>query len=182
LIDLVDLLEKQNKLKQAVLQLERAASYFEQENKNSQEKKLRERLALMQATVEYYDDAIEYWEERARKIVDGSEIESKLSAKNFLFKAGLCQLAQVKDIEEDLEMAADKIHEYRDLDKWLVRAAEGQFLLDAIAAFEEKDMNMFMKAMRDYDDKENLDMWTTNIFDTMSSNLKAIVDEENDLT
>ena len=183
LIELVNVLEKDTKLKQALVHLEKAASYFEGENKDNTAKQLRERMALMNASAEYYDDAIEYWEERAETIINATNgMESKLKAKEYLFKAGLCQLAQVKDIEEDLEMAKDKIEEYREMDRWLVKAAEGQFLLEAVNAFEQKSIPMYQQAMRKYDDKNSVDLWTTNILDTIFSNFKSALDEEFDLT
>ncbi len=109
--------------------------------------------------------------------------DSLLKAREYLLKAGLCVVAQVKDPEEDLDMADDKIQEYRKMDKYFAKSP-GYKLLDGILdAFEEKSLPLYQKALREYDDSEaEMDSWMTTLLEVIYGNVKFAADEANDLT
>lgn len=181
-LDLADIFEKEHKLKQAVPHVHKAVDYFESEQKLATLKKTKERLASLNSLAGYYDDAIEYYESVANSILkDGTD--SKLKAREYLFKAGLCQLAQVKDPEEDLEMAEDKIKEYKDMDKYFQKSAGLRLLNGIMDAFDEKSIALYQKALREYDDNDaEMDTWMTAILEVIYTNVKFVSDEANDLT
>jgi len=181
-LEIADIYEKEHKLKDAVPHVQKAVDYYEAEEKPATLKTTKARLGHLNALAGYYDEAIEYFEEMAKSILQ-DRTDSLLKAREYLLKAGLCVVAQVKDPEEDLDMADDKIQEYRRMDKYFAKSP-GYKLLDGILdAFEEKSLPLYQKALREYDDSEaEMDSWMTALLEVIYGNVKFAADEANDLT
>lgn len=182
-LELADIFEKDHKLKLAANQVQKAADYYEMENKEATNKRVVHRLAHLNALAGYYEEAIDFFEKTATSILkDGTD--SKLKAREYLFKAGLCHLAEVEDPDDgDLDAAETEINRYKNMDKYFARSA-GYKLLDGIMdAFDEKSIPLYQKAMREYDDSDGeMDTWMTAMLEVIYGRIKYIADENNDLT
>ena len=160
--ELAELFEEDEKFEEACQHYQTAADYFESENQKSSANQCIVKVAHLNALAEKYDDAIEQFEKAAQASVEDRLL--KWGAKEFLFKAGVCRLARITDVEEQITEMEPKIEEYKDLDVHFGGSYECKLLEGVIPAMEKQDITAFKKAMRDYNNVQKLDGWKTTMF------------------
>jgi len=175
--ELAEMLEEQEDLEGAIQHMQQAADYFDGENQKSSANQCIAKVAHLCASVEKYDEAIENFEKAARGCVDDRLL--KWGAKEFFFKASLCRLARMRDIEDDVSFVKEKIEEYRDEDVHFGGSYESKCLDGIATAMEQKDVSAFKKALREYDNIQKLDNWKTAVFLKV---LALLENQQEDLT
>lgn len=160
--ELAELFEEDEKYEEAIQHYQTAADYFESENQKSSSNQCIVKVAHLNAVTDKFDDAIEQFEKAAQTSVEDRLL--KWGAKEFLFKAAVCRLARITDIDEQIAEAQSKVEEYKDIDVHFGSSYECRLLEAAIPALEKKDITAFKRAMRDYDNVQKLDSWKMNMF------------------
>jgi hypothetical protein len=98
----------------------------------------------------------ELYEKVARTSISNNLM--RWSVKEYLLKAGICQLC-TGDIV-GVNAAMDK---YRDLDPSFTQQREHQLLVDLATAVQEGDQEMFADKLFQYDQLSKLDKWKTTL-------------------
>jgi alpha-soluble NSF attachment protein len=80
------------------------------------------------------------------------------SVKEYLLKAGICQLCTGDTV--GVNTAMDR---YRDLDPSFSQQREHQLLVDLAAAVQEGDQEVFADKLFQYDQLSKLDKWKTTL-------------------
>lgn len=177
--ELGDMLEEDDDLEGAIQHIQTAADYYDGENQKSSANQCIAKVAHLLATVGRYDEAIDYFERAARNASEDRLL--KWGAKEFFFKAAVCRLAKMKDVEDEVTFVKDKIEEYKDEDVHFGSSYECKCLENMIPAIEKKDVSGFKKALREYDGVQKLDNWKTAIFLKVLSSVEEAV-KDVDLT
>jgi len=154
--ELAELYESELGHEHAIEAYKTAADWYEGENSSSAANTCLLKVAQYAAQLEKYDQAIEVYEEVARKSLDNNL--TKWSVKDYFFKAILCYLCST-----DVVSARRQIEKYQEMDYSFGSQRECKFLLEIIAAYENYDVEAFTQAVVDYDTVSKLDPWKTTI-------------------
>jgi len=139
----------------AVQHFTQAADYYKGEESSSAANKCLLKVAMHSATQENYIKAISLYEEVAAVALESSLL--KYSAREYLFKASLCQLCQ------DMEVAKASIEKYCQMFPAFEDSRELKLLTRILTAKEEENIDGYTEAVRDYDSISRLDQWYTTI-------------------
>lgn len=138
------------------------------------------KVAHLHATSKNYDDAISKFEQAG-----GVALEDKLlrySAREYFFKAGLCQLARIKNLEGDVELAKESIERYMEQDVQFPGTPECKMLEGIVKALEAKELKQFQLALKEYDNLKKLDNWCTQICLEIKGKFDELKKQNEDLT
>jgi len=102
-----------------------------------------------------YQRAIKHYEKVAQWSVSSNTM--RYSVKEYLLKAGLCNLAL------DLVSGERCLDKYRDMDPDFQKDREYMLLADLVNAVREGDQDMFTDCLYKYDKVSRLDKWKTDI-------------------
>ncbi|ODA81662.1 hypothetical protein RJ55_00164 [Drechmeria coniospora] len=155
--------------KAAVECYEAAASWYEGDNATALANKLWLKVADVAALDQDYYKAIENYEKVAEQSVSNNLM--KYSVKEYLLKAGICQLAS-----GDLVATQRALERYRDMDPAFAAAREHLLLSDLCEAVEAKSQEQFTDKLFQYDQVSKLDKWKTTIL----VRVKATIEEADD--
>jgi alpha-soluble NSF attachment protein len=168
--ELAELYEKENDDENAVLHYQNAADHYEAENAKSSTNQCLLKVGELKAKQKKFDEAITVFENAANNALDDKLLT--WGAKDYLFKASVCQLAKIKDFEEELPDVKITIDGYKDMDVKFPDSRECVLIDKLINACEEKDVKAFKSALRDYDSITKLDAWKTSMFLHIKNNLE----------
>ncbi|KAF2708371.1 alpha-soluble NSF attachment protein [Pleomassaria siparia CBS 279.74] len=136
---------------------EEAAGWYESDNAEALANKLWLKTAdLVALEGKDYYKAIELYEKVSRTSISNNLM--RWSVKEYLLKAGICQLCTGDMV--GVNAAMDK---YRDLDPSFTQQREHQLLVDLAAAVQEGDQEMFADKLFQYDQLSKLDKWKTTL-------------------
>jgi len=136
---------------------EEAAGWYESDNAEALANKLWLKTAdLVALEGKDYYKAIELYEKVARTSISNNLM--RWSVKEYLLKAGICQLCTGDMV--GVNAAMDK---YRDLDPSFTQQREHQLLVDLATAVQEGDQEMFADKLFQYDQLSKLDKWKTTL-------------------
>jgi len=135
---------------------QKAADFYDGEGASAGASKCKLKAAELLAKSENLEQAIKMFEEVATAYLTNST--TKFSAKRYFFNAGICHLAQSDSIT-----ARKSIERYQDLDVSFGGDRDCKLLLALCDAMDNKDVEAYTTAVRDYDKISRLDHWKTNI-------------------
>ncbi|XP_015595646.1 alpha-soluble NSF attachment protein [Cephus cinctus] len=142
-------------LERAVHHYEQAADYFRGEESNSSANKCLLKVAQYAAQLENYDRAIQIYEDVASSSLESSLL--KYSAKEYFFRAGLCQLCvDVLNAQHAIERYSEQYPAFQD-------SREYKLLKTLIEHVEEQNLEGFTEAVKEYDSISRLDQWYTTV-------------------
>jgi len=139
----------------AITHFTQAADYYKGEESSSAANKCLLKVAMHSATQENYNKAISLYEEVAAVALESSLL--KYSAREYLFKASLCQLCH------DMDVAKGSIEKYCQMFPAFEDSREMKLLTKILTAFEEDNIDNYTEAVREYDSISRLDQWYTTI-------------------
>lgn len=122
------------------------------------------------ATLEQYSKAVKDFEDVAKASMDNHL--TKYSVKEYLYKAGLCHLANGDSVAAKLS-----VQRYSDMDMTFPSTRECIFLTKITHAVDAGDMESFMNELTAYDQTLRLDTWQT----TMLLRIKKQIADPDDL-
>ena len=99
----------------------------------------------------------------------------KYSAKDYLFSAGLCQIAAYP-----AERAREAVDKYRDMDPSFDDQRQCKLLVDVLDAMDEADVAKFTAASKEYDNVARLDKLRLGLLLDIKKKIEE--GEEEDLT
>ncbi|KAK9479140.1 soluble NSF attachment protein [Lipomyces japonicus] len=168
--DLATLYETElDDLDRAMDAYDEAGEWFSNDQAESLANKAWLKVAEIAALKEDYTRAIAKFEQVAR-ISLGNNL-AKWSLKDYLFKAGLCHIAN-----KDIIAAKRAVEEYVDLDPTFLNTREHNLLNDVISAVEDGDQERFTDKIFEFDQFSKLDKWKTTIL----LRIKNSIQEEED--
>ncbi|KAI0025676.1 TPR-like protein [Xylariomycetidae sp. FL0641] len=142
--------------KRALECFEAAAGWYEGDNAAALANKLWLKVADISALNGDYNKAVDQYEKVAAASINNNLM--RYSVKDYLFKAGLCQLA-VGDMV-GINRALEK---YRDMDPTFPSTREYQLLADLAEALEKDDLDQFEDRLFQFDKMSKLDNWKAHI-------------------
>jgi len=163
--ELAELFEGEMDYENAMDAYKTAAEWYEGENSSSASNSCLLKVAQYAAQLEKYDQAIEIYEEVARKSLDNNL--TKWSVKDYFFKAILCYLCST-----DVVSAKRQIDKYQEMDYSFGSQRECKFLLEIISAYENYDVEAFTQAVVDFDSVSKLDPWKTTVLLRIKNHIK----------
>ena len=158
---------------QAIKWYESAADRYSAENSPAISQSLTLKVAHLAARQKHFDKATAIFEEVAHASINDSL--QKYSVRDYLFRAGLCQLANT---EIGLLEAKKKILSYASLDPTFSQSRECTLLQDILDSLEEDDLDKFTQSLSEFDKVHSLDEWKTSLLYAVKSRFQ----EEPDLT
>ncbi|XP_033115976.1 alpha-soluble NSF attachment protein-like isoform X2 [Anneissia japonica] len=142
-------------LEKAIEYYERAADYYKGEDSTSSANKCLLKVAQYSAQLENYGKSVEIYEEVAEVAVKTPLL--KYSAKDYFFKAALCQMCI------DTLNAKLAVQKYEEMFAAFADSREYKLLNKLLAALEEEDVDGYTDAVKEYDSISRLDQWLTTI-------------------
>ncbi|XP_011434594.1 alpha-soluble NSF attachment protein-like [Crassostrea angulata] len=152
-------------IEKAITSYEHAADYYKGEESNSSANKCLVKVAQYAAQLEQYEKAISIYEEVGMSCMDNQLL--KYSAKDYFFKAALCQLCV------DTLNAEQAIQKYEEMFPQFGDARESKLLKSLISAINEEDIDKFTDTVKDYDSISRLDQWTTTMLLRVKKNISG---------
>lgn len=143
-------------LKKAIEYYESAVQYSEMSGEDSSINKAEIKVAMLAATDEQYQKALELFEKIADRMVDNNLL--KFSCKEYYLKAGLCSLCL-----NDVVGAKVKHERYETQAAYFRDSRESKLLLNLAEAIENEDQEEFTQIVKEYDAISKLDGWMTQI-------------------
>lgn len=147
----------------AITHFTQASDYYKGEESASAANKCLLKVAMYSAQQENYVKAINLYEEVASVSLESSLL--KYSAREYLFKAALCQMCS------DLVVAKPAIDKYCQMFPAFEDSREMKLLKKILEAYEEESVDNFTEAVREYDAISRLDQWYTTIMLRIKNNL-----------
>ncbi|KAF7549320.1 hypothetical protein G7Z17_g6456 [Cylindrodendrum hubeiense] len=149
---------------------EAAAGWYEGDNAAALANKLWLKVADLAAIEGDYYKAIENYEKVAEQSISNNLM--KYSVKDYLLKAGICNLAS-----GDMVAAQRAIEKYRDLDPSFAAQREHKLLVDLCETIEAKSQEDFADRLFQFDQISKLDKWKTTILVRIKNSIEEADDE-----
>jgi alpha-soluble NSF attachment protein len=178
--ELGELLEEENNAQDAVTHYQTAADYFDAENQKTSANQCLLKAAHLLASTGQYEEAISKFEQVANASLDEKLL--KWGVREHLFKASICHLANMTDLDSGLESVKHAVEGYKDMDVHFPDSYECKLIDNVIKAMEAKDVKQFQMALKEYDNVKKLDNWQTQLFLTIKGKLDTAKKEVPDLT
>ncbi|GAV62462.1 TPR_8 domain-containing protein [Cephalotus follicularis] len=173
--EIAELYESEQNIEQAVVNFERAADFFQNEEITTTANQCKQKVAQYAAQLEQYQKSIEIYEEIARQSLNNNLL--KYGVKGHLLNAGICQLCK-----GDVVAITNALEKYQELDPTFSATREYRLLADIAAAIDEEDVAKFTDVIKEFDSMTPLDSWKTTLLLRVKEKLKAKELEEDDLT
>jgi len=174
-----ELLENDMNLTLAKVYYSRAGELFHVEQKQAWSNGCYIKLAEFAALEEDYNTAAEYFERVARSSLNSL---SKYNVTNWLFKAGLCNLATGATIG-DMKHAASTLEQFKLMYARFDSSRECKLLDDIVVEWDKKDAEAFTNIVADYDQVSKLESWTATALLIMKKQLanrsNVLVEDQN---
>ncbi|KAK0386520.1 hypothetical protein NLU13_6355 [Sarocladium strictum] len=162
--------EELGDVKKALEAYEEAAGWYEGENQPALANKLWLKVADGAALEGDYNKAIEQYEKVAEKSINNNLM--RYSVKDYLFKAGICNLAS-----GDLIASKRALERYREMDPQFATQRESMLLGDLVDAVEAKSQEQFTDKLFQFDQISKLDKWKTTILVRVKNSIEEADDE-----
>lgn len=156
-------------IEKAITFYEQAADYYRGEESNSSANKCLLNVAKYCAQLEKYERAIEIYEQVAASSLESSLL--KYAAKEYFFRAALCHMCI------DLLNAQHALNKYQEMSPAFSDSRECHLIKDLLEKLEDKDVDGFTDAVKEYDSISRLDQWFTSIL----LRIKKVAQETPDL-
>lgn len=138
---------------EAMKHYSQAADLFSAEDAEASALECKLKVATYAGLLEQYSDAIEEFEEAARKSISNSL--RQFSVKDYLLNAGICQLAR-----GDTVSCIRAVERYGDLDPSWSQSRQGGFYRKMV---EAQDVETFTQAVTEFDSLIRLNDWRTTL-------------------
>ncbi|KAK7518549.1 protein required for fusion of vesicles in vesicular transport, alpha-SNAP [Phyllosticta citriasiana] len=158
--------------KKALEQYECAASWYEDDRAEALANKMWLKVADLAGLEGDYYKASDIYEKVARSSINNNLM--RWSVKEYLFKAGICQLAT-----NDLVGTNRAMERFREIDHTFPAQREHQLLVDLIQALEQSDESAFSDKLFQFDQLSTLDKWKTTLLLRVKNNIQ---EEEEDFS
>mmetsp|Transcript_27661 Transcript_27661/g.85490 ORF Transcript_27661/g.85490 Transcript_27661/m.85490 type:complete len:496 (-) Transcript_27661:30-1517(-) len=156
-------------LPEAIDAYKQAVNFFESEGQPRRADGCREKVAMLSAKLEAYDDAMKAFDEMGRSCLESNL--GKFNAKKWFTYSVLCCLAR-----EDVVKAKNLVAEYASLDYTFVGTREHQLCESLCAACEADDDAGVADAAAEYDKIKRLDPWTTKVLLAIKATISPPLD------
>jgi len=165
--EIAELYEADGSFPQASQHYQTSGELYETENSVSHANACFLKVAHIAATLEDYQTAIKFFEETAAKSLNSNLL--KWSAKEYLFKAGLCRLC----IGDHVSIRKG-LDNYRDMDPNFVTQRECKFLENLYNDLVENDLTKFDNDVAEFESISKSDAWKT----TLLGRIKNLIKED----
>ena len=155
-VEIAEIFEKELELDKAVEAFENAVRYYTNAEQPAWANKARNSLAHLLAKVGKYRHAIIAFEELGNSVLD---TPSRFSAREYFFKAGLCQFCHAAAGNQDIQNIRLAIEDYDNKDVTFQDQREYKFLLDLLRAYEDYNLDAFEDAVQEFDNVSRLGDW-----------------------
>jgi len=170
--EIAELYEAENDISAAMEAFQTAADYYSGEESTSAANQCLLKVAGFAATTLDYKKAIEIYEQVAIGALENTLL--KWSVKDYLLRAGICQLAT-----GEMGNAVQALDRYNSLDVSFASTREGIFLAEITRACEDVDAEAFTDKVREYDEVSRLDPQKTSLLLEVKNKIKS---SQNDIT
>jgi len=157
-IEIASIEEKNLNIKGAIKAFSDAADCFQAEGSVPSENQALLKVAELSAAEEDYDRAIMVYEKVATAALESTLL--KYSAKDYFFKASLCQLVLCAK-HGDMKVLEDKLERYKDQHPAFDGDRSCKLIESCMKAFEDDDVDAFTDHVYSYDKIYKLDHWTS---------------------
>lgn len=154
--EIAEIHETSCEFEKAIDYYKQAGELYKSENEINTSKQCFLKCAHYLSRMGKYEEAITIYEDVANNSIDTTI--QKYFVKEYLFKAGLCWLAQ-----EDLVGAKRAVEKYQDLDCSFSSTYECKFIKKLIECIENYDVEQFTNEVVEFDKMMRLDEWKTHI-------------------
>ncbi|KAF2460566.1 soluble NSF attachment protein [Lineolata rhizophorae] len=151
--------------KRAMEAYKTAASWFSDDDAEALARPLYLKVADISALEGDYYEAGRIYQDVARTAINNNLM--RWSVKEYLLKAGMCQLAT-----NDMVGMNKAMDSFRDLDPSFTQTREHQLLMDLAEAVEAGDQEAFSDKLFQFDQMSKLDKWKTTIFLRVKSGIE----------
>jgi len=165
--EIAELCETDGNFPMAIQYFQESGELYEAENSISHANACFLKVAHIAATLEDYNNAIKVFEETATKSMNNNLL--KWSAKDYLFKAGLCRLCA-----GDLVSARKGLDSYPGIDPNFVAQREFKFLESLYNDLNDNDLNKFDNDVADFESINKSDAWKS----TLIGRIKNLIKED----
>lgn len=169
--ELGELFEEDKKYEQAIQHLKQAADYFEGEQQKSTANTCTQKIAHLYASIEKYDDAINAFEQSSKIALEDKLL--KWGSKEYLFKASICQLARMNEVEVEVESVKSAVEEYKDRDVHFPESYECKLIEGLLEALAEKNVKKFATALKEFNTIKKLDDWAIGLLLIVRKKIEA---------
>jgi alpha-soluble NSF attachment protein len=153
--NLANFYEHSARLEEAILYYEKAAEYYEAEDKAIDRRRSLLSVAYISAQLERYERATELYEAEG---VSCLSTITKWSAPEYFFKACICRLC-----EQDTVSASKAVAKYLRLYPAFEDTREYRLIIEIIRCLESDEVDSFTSALTEFDTVSRLDDWTTQM-------------------
>jgi len=170
--EVAEVYEENRLISEAISHYETAARYFETENSPSSANSCMLKVAHFAAEQEDYAKAVKIFEDVARASMSNKLLQ--YSVKDYLFKAGLCNLAAW-----DLVEAKKALNKYLGIDPNFQTSREYKFLNAVTEACENRDEEVFDQTLEEFSSVTPFDNWKNSLLSILQDKIKKN-DEDSD--
>jgi len=165
--EIAELYEADGTFQEAIKHYQTSGDMYETENSVSHANGCFLKVAHIAANLEDYETAIKVFEETATKSLNNNLL--KWSAKEYLYKAGLCRLCV-----GDLVSIRKGLDNYRDTDPNFGSQRECKFLENLYNDLSENDLTKFESDVDDFESISKSDSWKS----TLIGRIKNLIKED----
>lgn len=156
-----EMYEGESDMEKAIQHFTKSAEFYEAESQPAGAQPSFIKIAMLSAQVENYTLAVDTFEKLASMALDNPML--RYGAKDHLFKAGLCHFAAFQGLEKGPTEIRQHLERYQTMDVTFMDTREFRFLMELVDAFEKRDVDVFQRAVVEFDRIARLDDWKTAI-------------------
>jgi len=154
--EIAEMFEADSDFQSSVEAYKLAADYYEGDNQASHANNCLLKVALISATLEQYQQAIDIYVQVANNALDNNLL--KWSVKDYFFRAGLCSLCL-----GDMVASRRLVEKFQGMDHTFAGSRESKLLVDLTDAVEENDVEKYTAAVSEFDSVSKFDAWKTTL-------------------
>jgi alpha-soluble NSF attachment protein len=176
--DIGEIYESDVKYEEAISHYKTGAEYYENENQKSTANSLFVKCGDLSANLGQFQTAIDYFEKSATYALE----EKLLSygARDILFKAFLCRLANSKTFDEtQVQDLTDTLQDYFNEDAKFESSPEGELAQGLLTSISKEDVKSYEKACKSYNNIKKLDVWKLDILSLIKDKITTVQDDDN---
>ena len=154
--EIATIYEQQQNYIEAKKAYQKAAEIYEIDDKTTLENECLVKIADLNIELDQFNDASRYYQKVAEEYIKSPLL--KFKCKEFLFKAGLCQLCN-----DDLIENQRQLNRYCDIDHTFSTSREYKLLSHIISSIEASDLELFTNSIIEYDNISPLTHYLTKV-------------------
>eukprot|EP01006_Ploeotia_vitrea_P051358 TRINITY_DN67551_c2_g1_i1.p1 TRINITY_DN67551_c2_g1~~TRINITY_DN67551_c2_g1_i1.p1 ORF type:complete len:312 (-),score=172.41 TRINITY_DN67551_c2_g1_i1:1083-2018(-) len=178
--EMAQMYEAENKLSDAMNCYRQAGEMYQAEDSQTSANQMYLKVADHSASTEDYKTAIQTFESVAEASMDNNL--TKWSAKEYLFKAALCQLAYATSAKDGkVDDVRDAVNKYKEMLPQFDGSRECKLIESLLDPVDKTDVDAFTDAVFEYDSISKLDNWKASLLLKIKLAVKnAVLDIENE--